>query len=92
MSKESWTSPCLDCGADTTPCTERDDPIPGTWEWYGVRTEVWRAARMKPKGGYLCIGCLEKRLGRQLVAADFKVPFDTDDLDTPRLADRVCRD
>jgi hypothetical protein len=35
-------------------------------ELYGVRNKVWKAAGMKPKGGCLCIGCLEKRLGRKL--------------------------
>jgi hypothetical protein len=35
-----------------------------------VHAEVWAAARM-PKQGFLCIGCLETRLGRQLCADDF---------------------
>ena len=60
----------------------------GAGEWYGVRAEVWRAANM-PKGGYLCIGCLERRLRRRLVRTDFKAPDDITDLETPRLIDRM---
>jgi hypothetical protein len=43
---------------------------PGS-EIYTVRDEVWKAAGMKPMGGCLCIGCLEKRLGRELRPKDF---------------------
>jgi hypothetical protein len=46
--------------------------------WYGEHTEVytvkpavWKKAGMEPMGGCLCIGCLEKRLGRTLVPKDF---------------------
>ena len=48
------------------------------------------------KDEYLCIGCLERRLGRPLTAVDFEPPpsyvregywiNDPDDWDTPRLA------
>jgi hypothetical protein len=40
-------------------------------EVYCVRAVVWKAARMKPFGGCLCIGCLEKRLRRELKPKDF---------------------
>ena len=40
-------------------------------EVYTVRSSVWAAAGMKPYGGCLCIGCLEKRLGRKLTPKDF---------------------
>jgi hypothetical protein len=43
-------------------------------EWsevYAVREAVWKQAGMKPFGGCLCIGCVEKRLGRQLTPKDF---------------------
>jgi len=36
-----------------------------------VRDEVWAAASMKPNGGFLCIGCLERRLRRRLRPGDF---------------------
>jgi hypothetical protein len=40
-------------------------------EVYTVKPEVWRAAGMDDLGGCLCIGCLEKRLGRFLTPKDF---------------------
>jgi hypothetical protein len=40
-------------------------------EVYTVRDSVWKAAGMEPMGGCLCIGCLEKRLGRRLTSKDF---------------------
>ena len=52
---------CVDCSVNTC----------GIDEYYMVRDSVWRAARMKPAGGMLCIGCLEKRLGRMLCPGDF---------------------
>jgi hypothetical protein len=41
-------------------------------EVYTVRERVWAAAGMEPQGGCLCIGCLEKRLGRPLKPKDFQ--------------------
>jgi hypothetical protein len=56
---------CCDC--DTTDRTE----------CYMVHDHLWAAAGMRQ--GFLCIGCLETRLGRQLVAGDFKdVPINWD--------------
>jgi hypothetical protein len=40
-------------------------------EVYTVRDAVWKAAGMEPIGGCLCIGCLERRLGRRLEPKDF---------------------
>jgi hypothetical protein len=40
-------------------------------EVYSVRNTVWKAAGMEPMGGCLCIGCLEKRIGRRLKSKDF---------------------
>lgn len=40
-------------------------------ETYMVRDKVWKEAGMIPWGGCLCIGCLEKRLGRRLKPKDF---------------------
>jgi hypothetical protein len=61
-------------------------------EWsevYTVRESVWKAAGMKPWGGCLCIGCIEKRLGRKLKPKDFKRgdPFNGMP-GTPRLMER----
>jgi hypothetical protein len=63
-------------------------PIPGAREWYMVRDEIWTEAGLGK--GILCIGCLEKRLGRELGPGDFD---DTaanapSRLDTPRLLAR----
>jgi hypothetical protein len=40
-------------------------------EIYEVKRQIWEAAGMEPMNGCLCIGCLEKRLGRTLTAKDF---------------------
>jgi hypothetical protein len=64
-----------------------------------VTAEVWAAAGMpaptirkfnESDGDFLCIGCLEKRLGRMLKSADFsRFPInDPSPWDTPRLASR----
>jgi hypothetical protein len=39
-------------------------------EWYLVLDEVWAEAGMRR--GFLCVDCLERRLGRRLASADFK--------------------
>jgi hypothetical protein len=50
---------------------------PGPAEFYMVHDRIWQAAR-GPRHGYLCIGCLEARLGRQLHCRDFKaVPLNS---------------
>lgn len=40
-------------------------------EVYTVREKVWKAARMQPFDGCLCIGCLEQRIRRRLKPEDF---------------------
>jgi hypothetical protein len=65
-------------------------------EWsevYTVRDSVWKAAGMEPYGGCLCIGCLEKRLGRKLRPKDFpcRHPLNSPILPgTSRLMERRC--
>jgi hypothetical protein len=51
-------------------------------EVYTVRDAVWKAAGMEPMGGCLCIGCLEKRIGRKLRPKDFlrNHPFNYDNI------------
>jgi hypothetical protein len=49
---------CVDCGVDTL----------DVGEFYMVRADVWP---LDPLGGMLCVGCLERRIGRRLVPADF---------------------
>lgn len=68
-------APCTDCH---WPTFQPDQPD----EHYMVTDDVWAQAGMNPshipwnipgvgEHYYLCIGCLEIRLGRELAAADF---------------------
>jgi hypothetical protein len=62
-------------------------------EVYTVRSSVWDKAGMEPNGGCLCIGCLEKRLGRPLKPKDFPSDHEFNSLPgTPRLSNRRNRD
>jgi hypothetical protein len=40
-------------------------------EVYMVKATIWKAAGMGPFTGCLCIGCLERRIGRTLTPKDF---------------------
>jgi hypothetical protein len=57
--------------------TGQKNPTVAEWtitdrcEIYIVRDPVWKAAGMEPMGDCICIGCLEKRLGRRLRPKDF---------------------
>jgi hypothetical protein len=80
---ESWL--CVDCGVNTAPgfldgANTRarieltgacDVSITSDSEIYMVRSGLWAKAGMTPWGGCLCVGCLEKRLGRRLKPEDF---------------------
>ena len=59
-------------------------------EIYMVKGPVWEAAGMEPMGGCLCIGCLEKRIGRTLTSKDFlrKHPLNQMPVGTERLLER----
>jgi hypothetical protein len=48
---------------------------------------------MKPWGGCLCVGCLEKRIGRELIPDDFDADhvFNYAYPGTPRLLERQGR-
>jgi hypothetical protein len=71
---------CDDCGVNTNPLPPGDIPIDTTPEYYMVHDELWVQARKQPVNekpellvtATLCVGCLEARMGRQLVAADFQ--------------------
>jgi len=74
MRRPKANCPCSDCGTDTS------SSVPGVrTEYYMVHDEVWAAAGMAPRrGGFLCIGCLEHRIGRQLHRGDFtRVPVNS---------------
>jgi hypothetical protein len=64
---------CFDCGIDTI-------SPDGGQEYYRVKDEIWAASGLPTVGEmvageyvgrYLCIGCLEQRIGRRLTRADF---------------------
>lgn len=72
---------CLDCGIDTD----------ALCEYYMIHDEIWEQIHPKNDGS-LCIACVERRLGRELVATDFTdLPINTNPqlLRSPRLADRL---
>lgn len=97
---------CRDCGIDTAPCTgRRGCRHKGRWEYYMVVEAVWVAAGgmaeaelvrqffslgLSAPRHILCIGCLERRIGRPLLALDFTDASinDPGPWDTPRLAAR----
>jgi Protein of unknown function (DUF2695) len=72
---------CIDCGGDFD-------------EYYMVEDAVWAAAGLEPEGGILCIGCLEKRIGRTLMRCDFSDAPTNDPNKTnisARMRDRLAR-
>jgi hypothetical protein len=92
-------APCKDCGMDTEPWPPRR----GTQEQYIVKDQVWQQAGMplgtlgdnlsfQGGGGFLCVGCIEERLGRLLTINDFN-PIVLDHVkgcqSTPRLLSRL---
>ena len=56
--RKKWN--CLDCKVDTGKIGEH----------YFVNTDLWLSVVGSIKG-MLCVGCLEKRIGRKLTPADF---------------------
>lgn len=87
--------PCLDCGKPTW------QPR-GKSEWYMVHDHLWQQSGTPTRigggppgqGFYLCIGCLEIRLGRELFAGDFTAaPLNaTRPQNSDRLNDRLVRE
>lgn len=68
---------CVDCGSDFD---EYD---------YAVDNAVWAASGLAPEGGLLCIGCLERRLGRRLTCDDFASHSVRTSWQSLRLRDRL---
>lgn len=60
-------------------------------EVYMVFDHVWEAAGMTDWSGVLCVGCLEKRIGRRLRPGDFTDHVFNSMPCTPRLAERQGR-
>lgn len=70
---------CMDCAVNTAKIEER----------YSLKNEVWQQANPRIKG-MLCVGCVEKRLGRELTCADFTdVPLNGWKCQSERLRKRV---
>ncbi len=56
-SKRKWN--CVDCSNDTK------------LEHFFVKNTVWFGEAKMPEMGMLCVGCLERRIGRTLCKNDF---------------------
>ncbi|MBA4033208.1 MAG: hypothetical protein C0480_01190 [Bradyrhizobium sp.] len=92
------TALCIDCGVDTAPDDDRRRRGARTSEYYMVHNHVWLAAGMVKADptnlgrDFLCIGCLEVRLGRRLTPDDFPdVPVNKPDRwNSPRLNARLA--
>ncbi len=82
--KDPWLQfKCLDCKQCTSTMNE----------YYMVTTELWTSV-VHERRGMLCVGCLEKRLGRTLNRKDFtNCPLNGDDTwmgeKSPRLRNRL---
>lgn len=102
---ESWL--CVDCGVNTSPGMppgpmmraelknhkEVECSIGLDSEVYMVRKKVWKEAGMDAFSGCLCIGCLERRLGRRLKPKDFNQDHVFNQMPgTTRLLNRQGRD
>ncbi|WP_202033282.1 hypothetical protein [Nocardioides sp. WS12] len=83
---EDDESICMDCGVNTAPL-DGDN-----WEYYMVHDDLWLSA-VPGDEGQLCIGCIERRIGRRLVPADFTdapVNDPHDPWDSERMRSRKC--
>ena len=81
--------PCHDCGVNTV-------PLEGDREYYEVHDQLWKKVARAPgrgqsdngpEGFFLCVGCLEERIGRRLAPEDFK-PFPAN-IPSPWYSDRL---
>jgi len=81
--RPTYNTRCADCGLDTI----------AEGEWYMVEDAIWEQAwghisRGTPGEQILCIGCLEKRIGRALTSSDF-TDAPTNELDDSRMSYRL---
>jgi len=63
VTHERRGSPCLDCHKSTTRMKEN----------YIVADRIWSEAGLGRTDGCLCVGCLERRIGRALIPDDFPI-------------------
>lgn len=84
MEHEHKSFYCMDCGNDIS--------IWGIAEWFMVSNSVWERSGAG-KEDDLCVGCLEKRIGRKLTSYDFggtgSFPVNSLFEQSPRLRDRM---
>jgi hypothetical protein len=74
---------CVDCGRNTSHWCGID-------EYYMVHDAVWLQTGLAKFEGMLCIGCLERRIGRKLCRDDFtNYPINTDGGHSERLTNRM---
>lgn len=57
---------CKDCSV-----VVRGEAYGDEHEYYNVHDDIWAQSGLGPNDGMLCIGCLEKRIGRELKSDDF---------------------
>lgn len=76
---------CKDCGMNLAPGDEG-------WEWYMLQPDVWAQTGLGIHEGCLCIGCVEKRIGRKLHRRDFTSAWvnDLTHFHSERLLDRMA--
>jgi hypothetical protein len=41
-------------------------------EWFMVKNHIWQRGQRAGECRFLCVGCLEHRIGRKLIADDFR--------------------
>jgi hypothetical protein len=80
-------TPCADCNVECLPNTP---PHVRDWHRYMVHDHVWTAAGMGRPGGWVCLGCIEDRLGRPLTADDL-ADLPLNDLDGTKDVARLAR-
>lgn len=80
---------CTDCGINTWEIGEVQFQVkPSVW---GIAYPGYNQHHAELGSSRPCIGCLEGRLGRRLVADDFTTGHTTSRLHSPRLNSRIIR-
>ena len=65
------SQPCADCGLPTLPRDKNGHPQKGKCEYFRVPNALWKSVARG--ADFLCVGCLEQRLGRKLGPQDFLI-------------------
>ena len=84
----------MECQSDLAPCNDCGKRTLLMGEYYMVNDSVWEATN--GGSGFLCIGCLETRINRELTPDDFKdVPLNNieeyGDIMSKKLRSRIMR-